>query len=924
MCRHALITVLFALAISATACTGQLEFGGGPPGVDGAAALDPALPGGHLDALDTPGADGASDSGERACVDDFLEENDDALSTTPIPGAGNIDGLMSCPGDQDWFEYVLLDQDLLTVEAFFSHVEGNIDLSLVDVLGNSLDASATGYDDELMTFTSLGNTTVRVIVDLTEDLGVVDGNPYDFGFSIVNPITCRDDSREDDDSQAAASVVTGAGYYGGSVACDADTDWWAIPLEADDELTLDILFSHAEGDVNVQLLDASGGVLDTGTSVSDHERVSYQAAGTEQVFLVVDLLADAGSWAGNEYDVEVEILNRFVCVDDAFEDNDVQATAVPIAASGMYGDLVQCGAGDRDWYSFDLLTGQVLSVEAMFAQDAGDIDLGLEDAAGNLLVDSATANSPEFVEWVSTADETVYLNVELYQDDAWLAGNTYELIVLIEDAFVCQDDLFEDDDEPALATQIPDDLGLLGGVACAGDVDWFRIPLVVGELMTAVVSFDNAEGDIDLVLEDPLGVLVDSSSTVTDTEAVSWTASGDDVVYLGVELVADAGAMAGNSYELDIAIDSTLFCIDDDFEENDLPGIATVLPGTGLVSGLTMCDGDADWFEVELAAAESLVVNALFDDAEGDIDLELFDVLGNSLASSATTTDNEQVTYEPVSPQTVRVAVTLTADDGVIAGTYYELSVNLVDGLLCAEDGLEENDDLATATPIYGPGGLTGLGICPDDEDWFSYQVGAGDEATFDVLFSHGDGDVDISLQDAAGTVLASSTSNTDDEQIVYTGAVTEMLYLVVEHTTESDAQPGTTYDLQVAVSNATACIDDGLEDDDTALTAALLEGAGTYADLRSCELDEDWYDVGVMAGELITVDALFSHAEGDIDVTLWDAAGSVLDTSATVDDDEQVSWTASVDTLVRVQVVLTADAGVELGNAYDLVIAVP
>jgi len=77
---------------------------------------------------------------------------------------------------------------------------------------------------------------------------------------------------------------------------------------------------------------------------------------------------------------------------------------------------------------------------------------------------------------------------------------------------------------------------------------------------------------------------------------------------------------------------------------------------------------------------------------------------------------------------------------------------------------------------------------------------------------------------------------------------------------------------------------------------------------------DEDWFSIVVGASEdRVFVDLTFTHADGDIDIELWDPTGAVLAKSASVDDDEHIDKTVVPGTYY-----LRLYYGNQ-GNAYDL-----
>ena len=90
-------------------------------------------------------------------------------------------------------------------------------------------------------------------------------------------------------------------------------------------------------------------------------------------------------------------------------------------------------------------------------------------------------------------------------------------------------------------------------------------------------------------------------------------------------------------------------CPDDSREPNDVPfSVPALDDGTYT---LDICPCREDWFAFELAEGDEISAGADFDNDEIDIDLQIFRAedaelgLDNPLASSITTSDNEQVSY---------------------------------------------------------------------------------------------------------------------------------------------------------------------------------------------------------------------------------------------------------------------------------------
>jgi hypothetical protein len=118
---------------------------------------------------------------------------------------------------------------------------------------------------------------------------------------------CVDDAFEDNDSVGSAAPVS-EGVISGLQACELDDDYFSIPLTPGDEIQVDARFVHAEGDIQLALLDPAGSVVAASQSTADEEQVVHTAA-TGGVFSIrVYLMADAGSSEGNVYELEIAVV----------------------------------------------------------------------------------------------------------------------------------------------------------------------------------------------------------------------------------------------------------------------------------------------------------------------------------------------------------------------------------------------------------------------------------------------------------------------------------------------------------------------------------------------------------------------------------------------------------------------------------------
>jgi len=101
-------------------------------------------------------------------------------------------------------------------------------------------------------------------VYMTDDLGSGVGNAYNLAFNFESA-TCEDDMFEDNDSLMDEHIIT-RGSHSGLMLCPADDDYYSASYSGASVYTIQVEFAHAEGNIDLYLLDSSGGVLAESTS----------------------------------------------------------------------------------------------------------------------------------------------------------------------------------------------------------------------------------------------------------------------------------------------------------------------------------------------------------------------------------------------------------------------------------------------------------------------------------------------------------------------------------------------------------------------------------------------------------------------------------------------------------------------------------
>lgn len=207
----------------------------------------------------------------------------------------------------------------------------------------------------------------------------------------------------------------------------------------------------------------------------------------------------------------------------------------------------------------------------------------------------------------------------------------------------------------------------------------------------------------------------------------------------------------------------------------------------------------------------------------------------------------------------------------------------------CSDDAREENDTIAAATTYTSA--ITDGRICPGDDDYFRVSVPNGNRVTVTLDgFRHADGDLDLELRGATGTILASSASVRDVETVSYCNAGgSGSLYARVYG--YGGAQNSYSLRADVAPDAGGCCTDDGYEDDDTQATArsiSFVSDVGSF-DGVVCASDDDWIAIPMSGPGRIEVLVTFTHASGDIDIQLYDPAGTRIASSLGTSDEETI-----------------------------------
>ena len=358
-------------------------------------------------------------------------------------------------------------------------------------------------------------------------------------------------------------------------------------------------------------------------------------------------------------------------------------------------------------------------------------------------------------------------------------------------------------------------------------------------------------------------------------------------------------------------------CSTDSFEPNNNNQDAAILTSGESISAHS-CLYDDDYYAIELESNSVVSIQTTSIIATADLDLYLLSTDGSTeLAFSLSDTSNESIEHFFIPDAgTYYIRTSLYSDtSGEGSGTPYEMSVDITTANACLEDPYEDNDSWNNTTEIAQANGtmIDNLSICPEDEDWFQFQLMEHEQITVTIDFEQDNGDVDITLKDINNNILASSDTTENQEQITYLPLEQGVYKLQVKLFSENDADLGNAYSLHVQTEIVNPCGEDDYDPNETIEDAQSLS-AGSH-NLVSC--DADWFSIEATEGLSIDLSLLFSHIDGDLELNLYDKDGVELSSSATSNDNESLSYPASYTGLYYVEVSLVST--LQVANPYTL-----
>lgn len=830
---------------------------------------------------------------------DYLERNNTQPTASNL---GTIEGSFRLPGlsihnanDEDWIRFTTAANSNHSHYASitFNHLAGDLDLELYDSNGLRLAQSATSSNQEFVSLQGLAAGSYFVKV-----LGYQGATNLDYEFSVNLPIVdIGGDGLEANDTISTATnlgIVTAAGQLTGlSIHSVTDTDYFRFEIASQGKANqyVQIDFVHASGDLELRLYNAAGILLETAATANDFERISLAGRNAGVYFVQV---RGENNARNPLYSLIIQPPTSTIDA-DSFEPNDSRATATNFAVTQPFYEFDQLTihqAGNEDWYSFFLSKPGAAGhyVSATFEHSLGDIDVQLLDRNGLLVRSSTLAANEERISLsglpVSTYYVRVYGNGNARQP-SYKLGLSVPVVEVDPDFY-----------EPANSRLAAYDLRTIAGslsldyltIHTTTDEDWFRFnsAAVANSDHFVGLLYRAGDGDVDLDLLDANGTLLASSSVNDNWERISLAGRGAGTYYLRVR--SNAGHL-NSQYSLGFSLPTAVIA-QDRFEANELRTSASdlkTISGVYSLSALSLHSStDQDWYRFALGAdaGNSHFVELQSSAISGDVNLELYDSTGNLLRQSVGAADSERVSLAgfPAGDYFLRIV----GKSGATAPSYTLLFDTPL--LVIAADPYESNDFRNTAydlRAVEGGRSVRGGSIhSTTDQDWFRFQImNLGREEHFVSLnFAQSAGDLDLTLFDANGTQIRSSTTTADSERISLNGLQGGTYFIRVSGFAGA-TQPA--YDLEFQTPIGSALLPDRFENNNNSSSATvvrnagnLLQGSLVLTDLTiHAGSDRDYFRfttaAPATAAHSITLD--LNVSDGDLDLELFDSMGALV-----------------------------------------------
>lgn len=431
-----------------------------------------------------------------SCASDPYEPNDAPGIAAPLPAKSDfLSGLTVCPKLDDWYALELPGKKAfgVTVKYAFEASKGELGVQILDPSGAVVAQQTAGKGTAAILVPYIFNPGVYKVRIFSV---AASGSPYtySFGVSLGSPTSadvCQADVFEPNGAPAAAAMV-GCGLHELTL-CKTDTDWLAIPVKVNEEIT--ITLDHPKAELEAQLFEDPAGKAVA--SVTGNGALKFTPAASGTLSLMVRPKSKEGLVTIFPYTVFVDgIAGTDLRVGNltAFPDQLVQGedTVVSLRIENQ----CKSPAPKLEWSLYVSSDDQwdPLDLEVLGGAEPGGIggkqNVELVEKAS---VPFGTQAGPAWLIAVADPYDVVAESIESNN------ARSYPIEVVA----ICMEDLLEPNATPAQAPKIQPNQPYAGLALCPGDLDWYKVDLVAGKTVTVAIQFVDAAGDLDLRLYGP-------------------------------------------------------------------------------------------------------------------------------------------------------------------------------------------------------------------------------------------------------------------------------------------------------------------------------------------------------------------------------------------------------------------------------------
>lgn len=492
--------------------------------------------------------------------------NTAAQSTNSVVAAGSVSRALCGVDDADYHRVVVPADKRVTVTVDYDDDLYEVEAELLSLAEANLSADSFG-SPLTVTYTNRSSTETTLLVHVFHSDSFFYEPPedpvlYTMTVALEDLPTCDDSTLEPNGSIMEARAIAPGATSG--VSCDPDDeDFFRITLSTRGAFNASLAWS-GNTDLDLILFNSAGTEVDRAASGSANPEVvdaTMLDAGT--YYLHVVSYSSTATVYPARYTLTVTAPG--FCMDDAFDlgqGNDRAADATPLRDSvdgtlNYTATLSLCR--DEDWYRLVALGDERIAVTLSNAGAGAYAAVYRSTSTGPVeLARSREITLPDNskVQWVNvpvnvpaglyfvkvaggvTTEGSYTLNIATPQDPCTQVGGD-----------------LEPNDVPGNASPVPTP-GNLAGVFCPDrDNDLYRFSAAAGAVLSATVSFDAAQGDVDVELWTLGGAAPVASNVVVETgtgatAGVTHTAAAAGTFVLRLARKSEATAPLGQTYSL--------------------------------------------------------------------------------------------------------------------------------------------------------------------------------------------------------------------------------------------------------------------------------------------------------------------------------------------------------------------------------------